>query len=872
MREWWSKLRAVFTRDRIGRDLRAELDSHLQMEVEANLDRGMTPTDALDTARRRFGNRTAIEESSREAWVFLAVEAFLQDLRYGLRLLRRSPGFTLTAVSVMALGIGANTAAFTLVSHVLLRPLPYAHPDRLVKLFQAEHARGNPRTELTPPNFEDWRARSTSFSSMGAYVPGVFPVNLSGEGEPVRLDGILTSADVFTTLDVRPAVGRGFTAEDDRESAERVALLSDGMATMLFGSAINAIGRTVRLEHQPATIIGVMPSGFAFPYRKVDIWTPMRLPAFAWNDRTNHILEVVARLRPGVTLSQARADLEVISTQLELSYPKENAGVRAEVLEMRDVISPQSRTLVIAVFAAAFCLMLIACTNLANLLFARAMGRRQELAVRMAIGAARPRLVRQLLTENLFLATLGGAVGLLLALIVMPALRMMVPYALPIGATPEIDWRVFAFALVLTLTTSIAFGVGPAFRSSRTANVDALRSRSATGGRADRLRGALVLAEVAGTVVLLVAAGLLLKAMWRVQAVDPGFRADGVLTMRTALPASMPAAARRDFYSRILADARSLPGVTSAAYMSFLPMTFPAGNLVVTVPGVTSAEETRAHIRFVTPDYFRTMGIPVMRGRDVSEADHETASRVTVISASLARRLWPEQDPIGRQMRVVNIAWTVVGLVGNVAVRGLERESLPQAYFPYDQVPPTMAFYAPKDLAMRASGDPMALAPAARDIIRSVNPDQAIADLRLLEAIVAAQTAPRRDQLLLLGTFAAIAFLLAAVGIHGLLSFIVTTRTREVGVRVALGAERGAILRMFLRQGVVLGVAGVAIALPLAYAAARGMRALLFGVEPTDPLIYALAAVLAMAMTLAGSLRPALRAATIDPASTIRTE
>jgi len=787
-----------------------------------------------------------------------------QDLRWTVRTMRESPGFALTAVSVIALGLGATTAAFTLLDHVLLRPLPFSHPEQLVTLYQTDFSNRNPRTGATPPNFLDWRTMNQSFSSLGAYVGILTPMNLSGQGDPVRLDAATLSFDVFRTLDVRPALGRSFTAEDDRPGAANVVILGNNVATSLFDRAGNAVGRTVRLDTRPYTIIGVMPPGFAFPWRDTALWIPLK----TWDNRSNRMLVVLGRLRPDVPLPQARADLNRIAKQLERAYPRENAGVGIGAVEMQGDMSPQSRMLVVAVFGAAFCLLLIACTNLANLLFARAMVRKQEIAVRIAIGAARERLLRQLFTESLVLAIAGGALGLLLAVVATPSLGILVPGALPIGATPEVDWRVFAFVAVLTLGTSIAFGVGPAFRSSSVADLNALRTRFASGGRTDRLRAALVLAEVAGTVTLLVGAGPLMKEMWRVEDVDPGFRAGGVLTLRTALPIAMPADQRHEFYSRVLTGVQALPGVISTAYISFLPMTATFGNFVVTVPGMTMAEETRAHTRFVTPGYFTALGIPLLRGRDVSGLDNTKTPPVAIISQSLAQRFWPGQDPIGRQIN----HGTVVGVVGDVSVRGLETASLPQVYLSWDQVPPGMAFYAPKDLVIRVSGDPMALAPAVRQIIHAANPEQAVSDVQLLEEIVSSQTASRRAQLNVLSAFATVAFLLAVVGIHGLLSFAVSSRTPEIGVRIALGARRGEILGMFLRQGLALGVAGVAIAVPLAYLAAQALTSLLFGVQPGDPLVYAAAALLALAMTAASSLRPAFRAASIDPAITIRIE
>jgi putative ABC transport system permease protein len=638
----------------------------------------------------------------------------------------------------------------------------------------------------------------------------------------------------------------------------------------------HAVGETIHLDNQAHTVVGVMPAGFAFPSRNAQMWRPLRFSPPMLALRSNHLLYAIARLSRGVSLEQAQADMDVIAGQLQRAYPKDNARTNIAVAEIRDLLSPQSRMLVLAMFAAAFCLMLIACTNLANLLFARAMVRRQEFAVRIAVGAGRARLLRQLLSESLILALVGGAFGLIVSLIATPLLARLVPAALPVGAIPDVDWRVFSFAAALTLSTTLAFGLGPAWQSWRQAAPQLLRARSALGGRSQRLRAALVFAEVVGTVTLLVGAGLLAKALWRVQALDPGFRTENVVTLRTALP--MPKyrtpAARRDFYSTILNEARALPGVVSAAYVSYHPMEGASGKLRILAPGVAddplSAPE--AIIHFVTPGFFDTLNIPLVTGRDVSDRDDASAPFVAVISESLAQRLWPGQDPIGRRLIVSGLERTVVGVAANIAVRTVEGARDSQIYFPSEQLGKTSTYYAPKDLMIHAASGGTTLVPAIRKIIREVDPEQAVSDVRLLDDIVASQSAPRRDQLVVLGTFAAIAFLLAAIGIHGLLSFTVSSRTQEIGVRVALGAARGNIFRLFLRQGLVLGIAGVAVAVPLAYLAARGMSALLFGVAPSDPAIYSGAAILAVVMTLAGSLRPAVRAAIIDPAATIRAE
>jgi len=795
-----------------------------------------------------------------------------EDLRYAWRTLRRSPGFTTTAVAVIALGIGAATASFTILDYTLLRPLPFPEPDRLVRLYQTDVARGMSRIEASPPNFTDWRAGSASFSAMASFLFNN-PMTVLGGGEPRQIEAATFDREVLTVLGVQPLVGRGFTAADERNFLD-VVLLSYDFAVTTFGSPSSALDRTIALDNRGRKIVGVMPRGFAFPSRDAVLWVPMLPVDVLGQSRTNLLLNVVARLRPGVSVGQAQAEMNVMADRLQRAYPKDNAGVSVTVTDMRDVVSPQARMLVWTVFAAAFCLLLIVCTNLTNLLLARAVARRQEIALRVAIGAGSWRIVKQMLTESAVLAAIGALLGSTIAIGAVPLVARIVPNVLPVTGAPAVDLRVLAFAVVITMLTCLAVGIVPALRSSRTAAAQALRARA--GLPVGRLRSALVLAEVAATVTLLVAGGLLVKAMWRVQSVELGFHADGVLTLRTNLPfLKYPNyAARRGFYDRVLSGTRALPGAVSAGYTTGLPLVLGGGISMVTVPGVVDdpATSPRASIRFVTSDYFATMRIPLRRGRFVDGRDTATTTPVAVISEGLARRLWPDQDPIGRQFVTFNHTRTVVGVAGDIVVRGLERTSEPQIYFSPEQLAPFSIFYAPRDLVVRASGDAMALAPAIRKIIHAVDPEQTITNLQLFDDILTEQTASRRDQLVVLGLFAAVAFLLAAVGIHGLLAYTVQSRTKEVGVRIALGAQRNVIVQMFLQQGVVLGIMGVAAAMPLAYAAGRAMNALLFGLSAADPPVYLIAGAVAVTMTIASSVIPAVRAAGIDPAITIRGE
>lgn len=797
-----------------------------------------------------------------------------QDLHYTARTLARTPGFALTAILVMALGIGATTAAFSITDHVLLRPLPYAEPHRLVRLWESPP--NYSQMELSPPNFRDWKAMSQSFEAMGAFTGR--SANLVGEGEPLRVQLNWVTAEVFPVLGVQPFAGRTFTAEDDRDGAAGVLVLSHSFWQSQFGGDLSALGKKVLLDGSPHVIIGIMPAGFYFPNRDTQLWRPLQLSPGDMEDRNNNELDVIARLKPGVTLEQARAEMTGIAAQLERAYPEENAKTGATVLLAQDRVSSQSRLLLVALLGASLCLLLIACTNVANLFLARALARRRELAVRTALGAGRERLTRQLLTESLTIALLGGALGALVAVWALPLLTRLVPSNLPIAQMPELDLRVLAFSAALTVLTGIAFGLIPAWKVCRDAVATGLREGARSGGgRKERLRAALVIAEVSASVVLLISAGLLLRALWNVQGVDPGFRTENVLSLQTALPLSKytVVTVRKQFYDQVLGEVRTLPGVTHAAYISYLPMTMRGGIWPVSLDGAPAdrAGNSTASLRYATPGFFASMGIPLKRGRDISEADTQKALYVAVVSESFAERFWPGQDPMGRSFNFALADRVVVGVVGNVRVRGLERNSEPQVYLPYQQVPDGWILgYLPKDLVIRSSTNPEALIPAVRRIIRDADPEQPVSNVRLLADIVSGETAPRAAQLRVIAAFAGLAFLLAGIGIHGLLSYAVSQRTQEFGVRIALGAQQSDIVRLVLGEGVALAIAGVLIGVGLAYGAGGAMESLLAGVQPSDAATFSSVMALAAVMTLAGSLLPALRAMRVDPTTAIRAE
>jgi putative ABC transport system permease protein len=796
-----------------------------------------------------------------------------QDLRYTVRTLARTPAFALTALVVVSLGVGATTAAFSITDFVLVRPLPFPDADRLVKVW--EERPGFPRMELSPANYRDWKKMVASYQAFAAYRG--LSVNLVGASEPLRIQGAVFTADLLDALAVQPFLGRAFTVADDLDGAPGTVLLSYGLWQREFGGKVSVVGTTVRLDDQVFTVIGVMPRHFHFPSRNAQLWTPMRFAAVEFEDRNDNYLYAVARLRDGVSLDAARTEMSLLAARLQQQYPKENEHTRASVIRLRDELSQQTRLMLAALVGAASCVLLIACANLANLLLARAIGRRREMAVRVALGAGRERLVRQLLTESLLLTGVGGVLGIALAALTVPVLSRLVPPTLPIAATPSIDLRVLAFAAVVTTLTGAAFGIFPLFQQDRDRAGEGLREGArAVGGRRERLRGALVVAEITASVVLLVTCGLLLRALWRIQAVDPGFTTERALAVRTSLP--MPRyetpAVRSRFYARVLSEIRALHGVSRAAYISFLPLSDMRGGIFPVGIGGMLQDRRQNHVaflRYVTPGYFETLGIRLQRGRDVSESDTNDRQYVAVVSESFAKRFFPGQDPIGRRFNFARADRVVIGVVGDVKMRGLTRVSEPQVYVPYQQMPDgILEWYAPKDLVIRTTGDPVALVPAVRAIVHAADPDVPLSEVQTLEQLVGGETASRVAQLRVLGGFALVALLLGGVGIHGLLAFAVSARSAEIGVRMALGARRADIVSMIAKRSVMLAAIGIAAGVALAYVAGRAIQSLLAGVTPGDGLTFGVAIGLTLAMVAAGSLRPALRAARVDPVAVMR--
>ena len=799
-------------------------------------------------------------------------EVLVYDLRFAVRSLLRTPGFALTALLVAALGIGANTVAFSLADFVLFRPLPFARADRLVKIW--EKPPNGYRNEMSPSNYRDFMAASRSFAASAAYTFSA--ANLTDLGEPRRIELSMANPEFFPVLGVRPMLGRAFTREDVKTA--NPIMLSYGLWQAQFGGDRTIAGRTVRLDGKPYTITGVMPASFQFPTREVEAWTPLIFTPDNYEDRQDTYLQIIARLRDGVTVDKARAELEVVAKAFERKFPKENEGLGIWLLDLRGETTQNSRMLVLALCGAAMCILLLSCANLASLFLARGTHRARELAVRSALGAGRQRIVRQLLTESFVVATAGGIAGVLAAAAAVPLFAKLVPSTLPVAEYPSIDLRVLAMAAGFVLLTGLAFGVLPAMRVARGNDFDSLRAGARSGGgRTQRLRAVLVVVEIVASLVLMVSSGLLLRAVWNIQSTRPGFDAQNVLVVQTALP--MPKYEKVDprvkFFTDVLHEVRALPGVKGAAYVTGLPMQMRGMIQSVGVDGKEARRggEDDVSMRFASPQFFTTMQIPMSRGRDLQDTDDKNHPYVAIVSESFVDTHWKGQDPIGKQIKIAGKDRTIVGVVGDVRVRGLEQSSEPQAYLAYRQVDDgSYIGYMPKQLVVRTSGKPDLLVEPIRRIVQRADPQQPLSNIRTMAAIVSNDTAARVTQVRLLGALAVIALLIAGIGIHGLLTYSVSRRLPEFGVRRALGAQVSGIVALVVREGVVLAGAGILIGALLAYGAARSMAALLAGIRPTDPLTFTAAAVLCFATVIAGCARAAMRAAQADPARALRVE
>ena len=806
----------------------------------------------------------------------------VQDLRYGLRLLARSPGFTAIALLTLTLGIGATTAIFSVVDAVLLRALPYRDPGRLVSVFEDESEIGFPRNTPAPANYADWKAQTQVFDNVAA-IAAFRVFNLTGgEGEPERLDGAAVTQNLFAVLGVKPALGRVFLPEEDRPGAPRVVVISEGLWKRRFGGDPGLPGREIVLNGTKHAVIGVMPAGFRFPRQAIDLWTPIAFTPQQLAVRGSHYLTVVGRLKAGVTLEKANAELLVLSKRLVRAYPEANAGISRFYAEpLQDTYTHEARTGLLVLMAAVGFILLIACANMANLLLSRATGRRREVAVRTALGAARRRIMRQMLTESALLAACGGALGILLAGWCFNFLKNLVPQDLSGTVALALDPRVLAFAVAISFASSFLFGMTPALQVSHLALSEVLKEggRGSAGSPRRLFRSLLVIGEVALSLMLLAGAGLLIESFARLRGLDPGFRADHVLRARLEVPRTRyrDFAQRAEFFTRALERARALPGVQAAGFTSALPLTWEGGTNSFTIEGVTPDPSVTydANNRVVTPGYFEAMRIPLRRGRLFEPGDGPDAEPVVIINETMARVFWPNQNPIGKRLRFDNppdkTPWCrIVGVVGDVRQMRLNRPGRQEMYFPYLQA--GYNWMVPRDLVIRTAGDPLSLAVAVRQAVWAIDRDQPVSNMQSLDDLLDQEVAQRRVQTVLLGGFAMLALILACVGIYGVLSYLVTQRTPEIGVRVALGATASEVFRTVAGQGMTLTALGIAAGLAGTLALARLLGSLLFAVSSTDPLPYAGSVLVFVCVALLACYFPARRAARVDPMVALRHE
>ena len=841
-------------------ELAREVASHLALLEDDFRRRGMTHEEARFAARRAFGGVEQAKEIQRDARAFRWLNDARQDTQYAVRVLRRSPGFTAVAVLTLALGIGANSAIFTVVNGVLLQPLPYPQPDRLVGIVQHHTSFGS--EFATWPDYVDWRDRSSSLQSLGGAWSRVY--NLTGMDEPERLAGAAATESLFSTLGVVPQLGGFFNS--DGKGDPRSVVISHRLWQRRFGSSPDVIGRRVALNGVSHTIIGVTPPGFAWPEAS-ELWVPfVSEPGMT---RGYHMLRVVGRLQPGATLPAARAELETIAAASAAAYPDFNKdwGVQVSSLLAATVGSATRALLILA--GAAGCVLLIACANVAGLLTSRALTRRQEMSMRTALGASRGRIIRQLLTESVVLSTVGGAIGLTLAAWTIPLLLRLA--TLPRVADVALDTTVFVATALVSAATGLLFGLAPAVTASRTSLVGSMggRSSASTGW----VRPALLIVELAATVVLLAGAGLLLRSFAKLQQVDTGVNVERMLTARFFLPrASYPVERCVAVYQQMIDRVAGLPDVDSAAAVSVFPFSGTSANVVFTSPARPSTvpgDILTANFSAVTAGYFRTMGIPLVAGRDFETADHAKAPSVTVVNRAMADRYFPGQDPLGQVVRVLGPKpRTIVGVVPNLRQRALQTPPEPEIYVPHHQFPTGGMFLVVRTRSDRAD----LLAPSLRAMVRSIDRDLPIASIRTGEELIGETLSSQRLSVVLLTAFAALAVVLSIVGVYGVVSFAVSQQTREIGIRMAVGAAARDVIGLVLWKGLWPVVAGLSVGLAAALATTRVLAKMLFDVGPADPVTFLAAVSLLFAAAIAAVLIPARRAARLDPLIAVRRE
>jgi len=879
LQQSFNRLRSFFRRAELDRDIDAEISSHLQFAVEENLQRGLSPAEARRQALLRFGGTQQAREHHRDARSLPFLETLLQDLRFAFRMLRKSPGFTSVAMLTLALGIGANTAIFSLVNGILLVPLPYPNPEQLVSI-----------TGTYPKGGVVAMREQIRTMDVAAYYEG-HEFNLTGQGEPLRLTGTVVSAEFFSVLGARPELGRTFVPGEDIPVQDHYVVLSHALWQQRFASDPAIIGRPIQLEGTSRQVVGVMPPDFRFPSSKTKIWVPLhndpRDTILYWAD---DYMPVIGRLRPGVTLEQARTEIRIFQSRVGALFPwtmPKDWNADVSVLPLRSGMVADIRLRLLMLLGAVTLVVLIACANVANLTLARSAAREKEIAVRTALGAGRQRIVSQLLTESVVLAGLGGLLGLVLATKGFSSLKAMLPADTPRLTGAHIDWHVLVFTGGLALLTGLLSGLAPALQSSRTAPTETLRS----GGRAGtlplsrRLRSGLVVAEIAFAVLLVTAAGLLIRSFWVLSHVNPGFRSEQILTARISPSETFCHDSERclAFYRALLEQVRNSPGVESAALVNTLPL---GGRVAKRSLDVENHTPSRGQdqsplfwLHVVTPDYFRVMDIPMMAGRTFTDAD-VSGEPVAIVPAETARRFWPNQDAVGKHIRLVDDkSWhTIVGVTADVRAYDLQR-TIPTwmkgvAYVPYNSSATLEDRRLPAELTivMRTSVDRSQMGTTLHNAVVGANPEAAVSEIKSMSAVVSDAVATPRSTALLFLVFAALALALGSIGIYGVLSFLVVNRTREIGIRMALGAQRREVLWSILKEGGQTSFLGIALGIAAALALMRVLSSELYGVSAADPFTFGAVAIVVALVALLACYIPASRAMRVDPMVALRYE
>jgi putative ABC transport system permease protein len=872
----WERVTGLFRKSWRDREMAEEFESHVQMHIDDNVRAGLSPEQARREALVKFGGMEATKESVRETSRLMWIDTALRDIRYALRGLRLNPGFATTAILSLTLGIGASVAIYTVADNLLLRPLPYPDAKQLVMLYELNPKHGFARNVISPANYFDWKAQSSSFSAIGGFFD--FHVILGDGKRTEEKDAQAVSGEVLPALQVKPIRGRLFTMQEDKDDAH-VAVISYRLWQEWFGGDESVIGRQLQVNSRPFTVIGVLPPEFYFNTRTSDVWLPLGLnPADNLRKTQGRWMWAMARLKPGVSLSQARAEMTGIAQRLEIAYPEFDKNWGVDVVPLRDSFVGEAKTSLMILLGAVTLLLCVACANVANLLLARYSTRKREMAVRGALGAARGRLIRQLLTESVILGLGGGIAGILLAYFAVAGLVALAPRDLTRSVQITFDLRIVVFAFLLSLITSIIFGLAPSLVASKNDLNQGLHeeSRTSTGG-GTRMRSWLVALEIACSVALMAGAGLLFRTLVGLQNVDPGLDPHNVLTFRVTLPEQRYKDPQKkiDFFQQAAEKLNQLPGVRSASATSYVPLTGVGAGTGVKILGQPPAkpgEELGATIRTVLPGYFRTMGIPLKRGRDFNAADDvESTPHRFIVSEAFVRKYLPGEEPLGKQisawMEKENPFGEIVGVVGDVSDKTLDSEPAPTVYYIHSHLS-----YGEMVFVLRAENDAMSMAEPARKVIQGMDPELPVSQVRTMETVVRQTFASQQFSAVLLGGFSLASLLLAVIGVYGVLAYSVTQRTREIGVRIALGAEPLTITRMVVASGARMVMIGAAAGLAAALALSGLMKSLLFGIGPRDPLTFVAAPAVFVAVALVAAYVPARRAAKVSPMEALRAE